>query len=97
MGTALQLAQFGDVQSQDCALWLATQAREALRGPEMAQLQGSAALKGMRRLAHRVERSCGQRLEVMLKSEENREVKGLTFWEEPEKINIIDGECIEVM
>ncbi|CAK9031398.1 Prenyl transferase [Durusdinium trenchii] len=80
LGTALQLAQFReDAASQDAALWLARSAQEALRGPEMAQLQGSAALKGIRRLCHRVERSCAGALEELLRKPENSEIKGLTF------------------
>ena len=90
LGTALQLAQFRDVQSQDCALWLAGQAREALRGSEMEALQGSAALKGMRRLAHRVERSCGACLAVLLKDSEQRKVKGLTFSEVEEMERMLE-------
>eukprot|EP00913_Durusdinium_trenchii_P003888 g3597.t1 len=78
LGTALQLAQFReDAASQDAALWLARSAQEALRGPEMAQLQGSAALKGIRRLCHRVERSCAGALEELLRKPENSEIKGL--------------------
>ncbi|CAK9039011.1 unnamed protein product [Durusdinium trenchii] len=64
---------------EDAALWLARSAQEALRGPEMAQLQGSAALKGIRRLCHRVERSCAGALEELLRKPENSEIKGLTF------------------
>lgn len=80
LGTALQLAQFrDDAASQDAALWLARSAQEKLRGSIMGHLQGSAALKGMRRLAHRVERSCAHNLQELLRKPENAAIKGLTF------------------
>ncbi|CAE7239932.1 preA [Symbiodinium sp. CCMP2592] len=81
LGIALQLAQFrDDAPSQDAALWLSRFAGEVLRGPEVQHLQGSAALRGMRRLAHRVERGSGQALEELLKkSQDAPKMRGLTF------------------
>lgn len=72
LGCALQLAQFReDAASQDLALWLARAAGEELRREE---LQGSgAAIRGMRRLSHRVERSCAQVLKRLSPSD----LKGL--------------------
>lgn len=78
-GCALQLAQDRrDPASQDCAIWLARAAKEAISAIE-AESSSSAALRGMRRLAHRVERSCEDSLQKLLRTSSASEVRGLCF------------------
>jgi len=80
LGCALKLAQQQeDVASQDCALWLARSAREALEG--LGNGSAAAAVRGMSRLAHRVERSCAASIAKLLRAEERRSVTGLSFRE----------------
>jgi len=80
-GCALQLAQYrDDVASQDLALWLARSAQEALL--ELGEsMQDSSAVRGMRRLAHRVERSCKTTLSKLMKEQSGHGKHGLSFGE----------------
>lgn len=76
LGCALKLAQCqNDLRSQDLALWLATSAKEALL---FLRSGNPRALRGMRRLAHRVERSCQAAIARLVRLEDNRNVRGLS-------------------
>lgn len=77
LGCALWLAQFRDLKSQDCALWLARSAGQALEG--LPGTLSNAAVRGMRRLAHRVERSCARSLGQMLRGSSSSTARGLSF------------------
>lgn len=78
LGCALRLAQFRqDPASQDIALWLARSAREALQG--LGEGSAAAAVRGMSRLAHRVERSCAASLAKLIRDE--GEITGLSYSE----------------
>ncbi|CAE8723352.1 unnamed protein product [Polarella glacialis] len=87
LGNAIQIAQCReDAASQDCALWLARSAGEVLRRIEQdcSSRGGSsaAALRGMRRLAHRVERSCATSLEdIFRRQPQAKMIRGLTWAE----------------
>mmetsp|Transcript_83920 Transcript_83920/g.166567 ORF Transcript_83920/g.166567 Transcript_83920/m.166567 type:complete len:841 (-) Transcript_83920:57-2579(-) len=81
LGCALKLAQYKeDAASQDCALWLARSAQAALL-PFSASTSAAAALRGMTRLAYRVERSCAKTLDGLLKQSSTANYKGLSFGE----------------
>lgn len=79
LGCAIRLAQFRkDLASQDLALWLARSASQALEGMDVGS--AAAAVRGMRRLAHRVERSCAHSLGKLLKgSSASSAPRGLSF------------------
>jgi len=76
LGCALQLAQFReDAASQDVAMWLARCAERDLR-----LLPRSSAVRGLRRLAFRVERSCSQTLRQLFKKDSDiQQITGLCF------------------
>mmetsp|Transcript_65218 Transcript_65218/g.190813 ORF Transcript_65218/g.190813 Transcript_65218/m.190813 type:complete len:685 (+) Transcript_65218:1047-3101(+) len=77
LGCALKLAQYReDAASQDMALWLARSAREALQG--LGNGSAAAAVRGMSRLSHRVERSCAASLAKLLRSQKTGETTGLS-------------------
>lgn len=86
LGCAIMIAQSDDANSQDCAMWLAQGAQEALdRG-----LQDSPAKSALRRLAFRVERSCEKALQRLLRAE-GHATRGISFAEFEEMQSSIDA------
>lgn len=91
LGCALKLAQYKeDAASQDCALWLARSAQAALL-PLGASSSKAAALRGMKRLAFRVERSCAMTLAGLMKQSSTADYKGLSFGEFEELRRSLDA------
>jgi len=86
LGCALHFAQYPNALSQDCAVWLARAAIEALHG-----LDESPAVRAMRRLAYRVERSCGTALRRMLR--QRGFIRGLNFAAFQKLQDQIDSYC----
>lgn len=80
LGCALEMAQYReDIASQDCALWLARSAKEALRSLG-AQSERLASVRGMYRLADRVEHSCAASVLKLVEEQDlGSEVRGLSY------------------